>query len=309
MNVLITGHTGFIGGTATRYFIKQGHVVYGVSRSIAAESPCHQYSMNITDFPKLSKLVKEKSIDIVVHFAGKPIISDCDKDPFNAFNANGLGTASVLESSRLAGVKKTIVVETDKVYGFQEQVPTTEDAVPNPKSPYELSKVLAATFCDFYRTQYSMNVISVRPVNVFGPGDYSYSRILPVSMRNISEGKGIPVYKHAIKMYRDYIYVNDVAKMMYLLATTKTKYQIYNFSTNSPMSTLDFAKRVTAVLNHPIDPIIVESLQKFSEIPYQAIDGSRFTTEFDFIYTSFEKAVKETYEAYCEKFNISILGR
>src|SRR5688572_31492016 len=48
---------------------------------------------------------------------------------------------------------KTIVIETDKVYGFQQDVPTTEDAVLNPGSPYEFSKVLGSQFCDFYRTR------------------------------------------------------------------------------------------------------------------------------------------------------------
>ena len=259
MNILITGHSGFIGGETAKYFVEQGHVVYGVSRAIAPDCPHHQYALDITDFDALSRLVNEKSIDIIIHFAGKPIVADCDKNPFDAFKANGLGTASVLESARVANVKKTIIIETDKVYGFQEQVPTKEDAIPNPGSPYEMSKVVATNFCEFYRTHYAMDVISVRPVNVFGPGDFSYSRILPAAMRNISEGKGIPVYEHAVKMYRDFIYVKDVAKMMYLLATKNTKHKIYNFSTNDPMSIIDFAKRVTTALDHDVEPIIVKS--------------------------------------------------
>ena len=309
MNILITGHSGFIGGATAKYFMEQGHVVYGVSRSLMPNCPHHQYAMNIADCDTLSRLVNEKCIDIIVHFAGKPIVADCDQDPFEAFKINGLGTASVLEAGRYANVDKIVVIETDKVYGFQEEVPTKEDAVFNPGSPYEFSKVVAANFCEFYRNHYNMNVISVRPVNVFGPGDYSFTRLVPASMRNISEGKGIPVQEHAVNIHRDFIYVEDVAKMCYLLATEKTKHTAYNFSTNDSISILDFANRITNILEHDVKPDIVKKPGVYPEISFQSIDGSRFTEEFNFEYTPFEEAIKETYEEYCEKFNISVLGR
>ncbi len=302
MNILITGHSGFIGSHTAEYFMKQGHIVYGVARSLG---PCNhnQYNMDITDYDSLSRLVNEKCTDIIIHFAGKPIVADCDKDPFNAFKVNGLGTAAVLEAARYAKVKKTIVIETDKVYGFQEVVPTKEDAVLNPGSPYELSKMIAATFCNFYRTHYKMDVISVRPVNVFGPGDYSFTRIVPASMRNIADGKGIPVQQHAVNIQRNFIYVKDVAKMMYLLATEKTKHVIYNLSTNESVSILDLATHITKILKHNVDPIIVEKPGNYPEIPFQSIDGSRFVKEFNFTFTSFENAILETYKEYNEEIS------
>ena len=309
MNILVTGHSGFIGGATAKYFMERGHIVYGVSRSLMSDCPYHQYTMNIFDCDSLSRLVNEKCIDIIVHFAGKPIVADCDQDPFEAFKINGLGTASVLEAARYANIKKVVVIETDKVYGFQEEVPTNEDAIFNPGSPYEFSKVLAANFCDFYRNHYNMDVISVRPVNVFGPGDYSFTRLVPASMRNISEGKGIPVQEHAVNIHRDFIYIKDVAKMCYILATEKTKHNVYNFSTNDSVSILDFANRITDILEHHVKPDIVKKPGNYPEIPFQSIDGSRFVKEFSFKFTPFDNAIKETYEEYCEKFNIPISGR
>ncbi|KKL46615.1 hypothetical protein LCGC14_2343810, partial [marine sediment metagenome] len=203
--------------------------------------------------------------------------------------------------------KKIVIVETDKVYGFQEDVPTNEDAILNPGSPYEFSKAMAARFCDFYREHYDMNIISVRPVNIFGPGDYSFTRIIPASMRDISDGKGIPVQEHAVNIYRDFIYVKDVAEMLYMLSTEDTKHGVYNLSTNDPMSIPELANRVTKILKHKVKPIIVKKPGTYAEIPYQAIDGSRFVDEFDFEFTSFEDAILETYRDYNEKFNISIL--
>ena len=304
MNILITGHSGFIGSGTADYFVEQGHVVYGVSRSSRSNCPHPQYNVDVTDKDLLAQLANEKCIDTIIHFAGKPLVIDCDKDPYNAFKINGLGTAAVLEAARYAGVKKSIIIETDKVYGFQEEVPTPETAVLNPGSPYELSKAMAAQFCDFYRTHYEMDVVSVRPVNVFGPGDYSYTRIMPNSLRHITSGEGIPVHEHATKMYRDFIYIKDVAKMMYILATQETKHGVYNFSTNESMSILEFAQRVTKALNYSVEPMIIKKPGEYPEIPYQSIDGSRFAEEFDFKFTSFEDATVETYNEYCKTFNL-----
>jgi len=301
MNILITGHSGFLGGHTADYFMKHNHVVYGVSRALRPNCEHHQYNMDITDYDALSRLVNEKCIDVIVHIAGKPIVADCDADPYNAYKVNGLGAASIIESARYAGVKKTVIVETDKVYGFQEDVPTKEDAVLNPGSPYELSKALIATFSDFYRKHYDMNIVSVRPVNVFGPGDYSFTRLVPASMRSIASGGGVTVQEHAVDIYRDFIYVKDVAKMLYLLATEDTKHDVYNLSANDSVSIGEFAKRITKALKHDVDPVIVKKPGTYAEIPFQSIDGSRFIDEFNFTFTSFEDAIQETYQAYKEQ--------
>jgi len=300
MNVLITGHSGFIGSQTAAHFVEMGHDVYGVSRSLLPNCLHRQYVLDISDATALAQLAGEKCIDVIVHIAGKPIVSDCDKDPFNAYKINGLGAASVIEAARYAGVKRTVVIETDKVYGVQDEVPTTESATLNPGCPYEMSKVLAATFCDFYRKHYGMDIISVRPVNVFGPGDKTMTRIMPAALRNVYNGEGIPVHEHATKMYRDFIYVKDVVRMVYILATQKTKHSVYNLSANEAISILEFAQQVTDILEHDVAPIIVPSPGKYPETQYQSIDGSRFNKEFNFKFTSFRDATLETYGDYCK---------
>lgn len=300
MNVLITGHSGFIGSQTAAYFVKMGHEVYGASRSLLPDCPHRQYIVDISDVNALSQLASERCIDVIVHIAGKPIVADCDKDPFNAYKINGLGMAAIIEAARYADVDKIVAIETDKVYGAQEEVPTKEDAALNPDGPYELSKVLAATFCEFYRKQYGMDIISVRPCNVFGPGDRALTRIMPAALRNVSMGEGIPVHEHATKMFRDFIYIKDVVRMIYILATQKTRHSIYNLSANKAISILEFAHQVTEILGHDVEPIIVPSPGKYVETPYQSIDGSRFSDEFDFKFTSFRDATLETYSDYCK---------
>lgn len=302
MNVLITGHSGFLGDHTARFFQNNGHKVYGLSRSIRQNCQYQQYMCDILDKNKVAQILGEKFINLIVHIAGKPIVADCDKDPYNAFMINGLGTASILEAARSSGCDKVIVVETDKVYGFQEQVPTNEDAILNPDSPYELSKALSSQFCDFYRKHYSMDIVSVRPANLFGEGDYSFTRMIPASMRNINEGKGIPVHEQGDKIFRDFLYVKDAAEMIYLLSTNQTKHKIYNLSSNRSISITKLAKEITNILNHNVSPITIKKPGTYTEIPYQSIDGSRFVEEFSYEFTPFDVAIRETYEAYMKEF-------
>lgn len=298
MNVLVTGHTGFFGNYIAEYFLEKNHNVFGVSRSIKADCKYNQYSLDITDNKKLCQLVREKCIDLIVHAAAKPIVADCDSDPYNAFTINSLGTASVLESARQSKCKKVIIIETDKVYGNQGMLPTTEDAPLNPNSPYELSKALGSQFCDFYRSHYNMDVVSVRPVNLFGPNDFSYSRIIPAAMRSISLNKGIPLHSNGDKIYRTFLYVKDATKMVYLLATNKTNYSTYNLSSQETWSIKQLADNIADSLDYNISHNTIEKPGDYNEIDYQFIDGSRFIKEFNFTFTPFKQAIKETYASY-----------
>lgn len=299
MNVLITGHSGFLGRHVADKFHGEGNKVYGISRSMVGNCLFDQYQIDLVkeDY-KILPLLREKSIDIVVHLAGKPIVSDCNDSPYEAIKANGMTTAAVIEAARLAQVERTLVVETDKVYGVQSVLPTEESCFLNPGSPYEYSKVVAANVCDFYRNHYKQDIISIRPANLFGPGDRSFSRIIPACMKNIREGKNLPVYTHAKDMKRDFIYVSDVASMIYILATEKVNHPVYNLSMGKPTSIWDLATRITEILRCESKPELITANFDAPEIPEQWISGERFLHEFNFVFTPFDDAIRETYKYY-----------
>jgi nucleoside-diphosphate-sugar epimerase len=306
VNVLVTGSSGFLGGSVCDLFLKHGHTVYGVSRGPYNKN-FQQYAIDINSFDEINKLISEKDIELVVHTAGKPIVSDCEKNPYDAYKVNGLGTASVLEACRQNNVKKVISVETDKVYGYQEIVPTTEFQIPNPKSPYEFSKYLAATISDFYRAFYSMDIVSVRPANIYGMGDASTSRLIPKALENLKQGKGIRLYDTALEMKRDFIYVEDVAESIYLLATNKCNCHVYNMSANDSYTILELCDKILKALDLDIPHDIVKKSTDFREIPLQEIDGSRFRDEFNYKFTSFEEGIKKTWKLMNEKYNTTTL--
>ena len=296
MNVLITGSSGFLGKHVADTFIQNGYKVYGISRAPVLAS-YNQYAVDINDFDTINRIVSERDINIIVHTAGKPVVQDCERNPYDAYKVNGLGTSSILEAARLNRVSKVISIETDKVYGYQEVIPTNENAIPNPGSPYEFSKYLATEFAKFYRDYYDLDVISVRPANLYGPFDFSTSRIIPRALDNLKRGKGIRLYDTALNMKRDFVYVKDATKAIYQLATTQCSSNIYNISANEPITIKDLADKIVNTLGINIPHEIVEKKDLYTEIPLQEIDGDLLTKEFNFEYTPFEDAIKETWEA------------
>lgn len=307
MNILITGHTGFLGSHIVEKCL-QNHNVVGISRTLKPHINYTQHQCDIFNIDQIVKIIQKESIDIIIHSAGKAILSECTQDPFDAFKINGLGTASILESARKTNIKKVIVVETDRIYDNININVIYEEREYNFKNtPYDFSKILAAQICEYYRNYYHLNVISVRPVNVFGPGDTNI-RLVPEAMKSILSNKGIPIQYEAQYISKNFIYVKDVADMIFILCENNNKHQIYNLSTYPSINILNFAKLITTTLNHQIEPEILNDTNKLLFKNYQHVNGDRFLNEFDFKITPLEIAILDTY-TYYEKSNLSILGR
>lgn len=297
-NVLITGHNGFLGKVLLKKLQKKNLNIFGISRGINQGLECVNYLGEVTNLNILHNIMSSKNIDTVIHLAGKAIVSECEENPFDAFKINGLGTAAVLEASRITHVKKIISVETDKVYGNQKIMPTPETSKLNPGGPYEFSKVLSSEISDFYRNYYNMNIISVRPANLIGGGDHNTTRIMPNAFKHILEGKGIPIYEEAKKMTRDFIYVSDVADALYILSINNNKHHKYNLSPNKKINIFEFGMLINKTLNYKVPPQIIKKKINFKEIPEQSIDGSLFQKEYNFKYTDLKTIIKKSFLEY-----------
>lgn len=297
-NVLITGHNGFLGKVLLKKLKNKKLNIFGISRGINPCLECVNYVGDVTNLNTLHNIMSSKNIDTVIHLAGKAIVSECEESPFDAFKINGLGTAAVLEASRITHVKKIISVETDKVYGIQKIMPTAETSKLNPGTPYEFSKALSAEISDFYRNYYKMNIISVRPANLIGGEDHNTTRIMPNAFKHILEGKGIPIYEEAKKMTRDFIYVSDVAEALYIISINNNKHYKYNLSPNKKINIFEFGMLINKTLNYKVPPQIIKKNINFKEIPEQSIDGYLFQKEYNFKYTDLKAIIKKSFLEY-----------
>ena len=151
MNILITGHCGFIGSVCWNFFKDKGHNVFGVDSLCRPTSKeirdAQSFNLDINNIDKLSL----PNIDWIIHLAAQVSVVDSNTDPVTDFNSNALGTFNVVQFAR-KNKSKIIYSSTNKVFGNLEGINTPiKDSQPLlPKTNYGVSKCTGANYVADY---------------------------------------------------------------------------------------------------------------------------------------------------------------
>src|SRR3989441_3270471 len=131
--VLVTGSTGFAGGHLSQYLHQLGANVRCFARSdhnAPVKGPRSKVVIgDVQDYQSLLEALKE--VDIAFHLAATTLIPETRAKTFNTFSTNALGTLNFLMAARAHDVSKIVYISTCHVYGKQDKLPITEEAVPN----------------------------------------------------------------------------------------------------------------------------------------------------------------------------------
>lgn len=200
--VLITGHTGFIGGWMSRAVIRLGAKVSGYALAPSTQPSLFETlnfsGSNIGDIENekaLGDLLKTLAPEIVIHLAAQPIVSAAFHDPVESFRVNVQGTARLFNLLRKTpSVKSILTFTTDKVYDNQERGrPFAETDPLGGRGIYDATKsaqdILVQSFYHSYFE--SLGVACIRAGNVIGGGDWGASRIVPDAVRAFSSGQAL----------------------------------------------------------------------------------------------------------------------
>ncbi len=307
MKTLITGSSGFLGSTLVNDFAGSLGDVVAVSRSqqYVPRRGVKSYAADICS-AEFVDIVQENSPTAIVHTAARSIVRDCEQNPAQAFMMNVQGTVNVLEAARKTGLDiPVIVLETDKVYGQQppQNIPTKEDHPLLGWSPYEYSKVLTANVCDFYRGYYGMKIYSLRPANIYGYWDSNKSRIIPGTFTKLLRGESPIVYTDSKDQLREYVYVDDVCRVIETFIGGDHTPGAYNISSGIVKSPVEIIETIIATTGIDIPLTIVEKPFAFTEIQNQALAGGKLDSELGlpFKYTSLEYALAKMWNEIQER--------
>lgn len=208
-NVLITGHTGFKGSWLSLILLELKAKVTGISKGIPTipsnfvasklESQIKHLVQDITDTARLTKVIQETQPDFIFHLAAQPLVRHSINEPVETWNANALGTISLLESVKT--LKKDciiICITSDKVYKNQEWAwGYRETDVLGGYDPYSASKAAAELAISSYaHTFFYDNNIKIgigRAGNVIGGGDWSVDRIVPDCIKSWIQNKNVDI--------------------------------------------------------------------------------------------------------------------
>ncbi|MEW6404587.1 MAG: NAD-dependent epimerase/dehydratase family protein, partial [Chloroflexota bacterium] len=224
MNFLITGAAGFLGSSLANHLAREGHQVRGLDDLSTGDpkslSPdVHFTRGDVSDRPKLWTLLQE--VDVVYHLAARVSVPESILYPrdYNAVNVGG--TVALMEAMRDVGVGRVVLASSGPVYGDQGQQPLKEAAIPNPRSPYAVSKLAAEYYVRTIGNLWKIETVSLRIFNAYGPGQHlpaSHPPVVPHFLKQALHGGTLVVHGDGSQT-RDYVYVDDVVSAMVAAST------------------------------------------------------------------------------------------
>ena len=283
--VLITGHEGFLGSWLTKVLLAKGAKVIGLdkvkNRPISVLNGLRNKVTCIKGDicnPKLLKsVIDEHRPQVIFHLAAEAIVNRASENPSQTFKSNVEGTWNILEAARgRKFIKSTVIASSDKAYGSHNTLPYKENAALKGKHPYDVSKSCADLIAYTYFHTYRVPVCITRCGNIFGPGDFNFSRIVPDAIRSALSGRKLLIRSDG-KFTRDYIYVEDVVIGYMVLAQKMQKLKLFgeafNFSNEKPISVLELTKFIYKSCQR--DPNYKILNQAKYEIRYQYLSATK----------------------------------
>jgi len=288
-SVFVTGATGFVGSWLVRSMITEGASVVVLIRDwdtrseLIRSGAVHSVSVvngRLEDFQTLERAINEYEIDTVFHLGAQTIVGAADRSPLATFEANIRGSYNLLEACRIHGdsVRRVVIASSDKAYGKTENLPYREDHPLRGSHPYEVSKSCADLLSQSYWKTYRLPVAIARCGNIFGGGDFNWSRVVPGTINALFQGTP-PIIRSDGQFTRDYIFVDDVVEAYKILArgldeVPEVRGEAFNFSPQNPVSVLDVVQEISDHMGRSdLKPVILNQAQ--GEIRHQHLSSEK----------------------------------
>ncbi len=253
---LVIGGAGFIGSNLIDFLISQGMEVFSIDNLSTGQkeniNPKARFIKNdIVNLEKIKPFFND--VDYVFHLAALPRIQPSFDEPIEHEEANVIGTINCLLACRgRKNIKKFVFAASSACYGNPSELPTTEKAKIHCLSPYALQKYVAEQYCLILGKRYNIPVISLRYFNVYGPRSFSsknpfnaYSSAIGIFENQKKEGKKLTITGDG-EQTRDFIHVQDIARVNLLAAESDYKLEVYNIGFGKSYSINRIAKMFNA---------------------------------------------------------------
>ncbi len=257
MKILVTGGAGFIGSNVVDGYIREGHEVIVVDNLYTGRTeninPAAKFYLLDIRSEELSKVFELERPDIVNHHAAQMSVPASVEDPQFDADVNVMGLLNLLENSIRFGVRKFIFISTGgAVYGEKEDLPASEEASPDPMSPYAITKLTSEVYLKFYHAQHGLDFTVLRYANIYGPRQVPHGEagVVAIFMEKLRKGDVPTIYHYPDApdgMTRDYCYVGDVVRAN-IEALTKGGGEVINIGTTRETSTGALYREILAIM-------------------------------------------------------------
>ena len=312
--VLVTGGQGFIGSWLCERLLDLGARVVVPRRDVPAlsrfrveglEERCDTVQADVLDYDSLTRVVNEHEVRAVFHLAAQTIVGTANRAPHSTWETNVRGTYNLLEACRTVGeggepVERIVVASSDKAYGASEDLPYREDQPLDPVWPYDVSKACADVIARSYAATYGLPVAVTRLANVYGGGDFNFSRIVPDTAQALVEGRA-PVIRSDGTPERDYLHASDAVEAYLAVAASlpERRGRAWNAGPGEPVSVMEIVRRLIAVSGREVDPEVQGEGTPHGEIARQHLDSTRIREQLGWEpRTALDDGLREAWEWY-----------
>jgi UDP-glucose 4-epimerase len=272
--VLITGGAGFIGRWVVARCLEQGYqvVVYdnlkagSVDHLLEFSGRVDFYQADILDVATLRMVISEVHPEIVFHLAALHFIPYCNAHPQETLRVNVEGTYNVLEAAAHAGVRTAVVASSGAIYPSVEGL-IPETLPPAPVDIYGLSKLLTEQVAAYFAHTKAIACVAARLFNTYGPFETN-PHLIPHIIASLQQGPTVELGNIYTK--RDYIYVEDVARLLVALGERVTEgYEVVNVGTGQEYSAEEIIQTLAELMGQEIkiqiDPARVRPVDKLHQ--------------------------------------------
>jgi len=270
--VLITGFEGFLGSNLTKALLETDAKIVGLDINTVRKNTIFSradygrvasYKGSVVNYRLMREILRKHSINVIFHLAAEAIVSRSQKDPLKAFDSNIAGTWRLLEAARgREDMNAIVVASSDKAYGSHEKLPYRESAPLIADHPYDVSKSCADLIANTYYHTYGLPVAVTRCGNIYGPGDFNFTRLMPDAMRCIFQNRTLKIRSDG-KFVRDYVYVDDIVsgyiRIAELLKARGLMGQAYNLSDENPLTVMQVLREINGLSGNSLKYRIMNS--------------------------------------------------